>query len=137
MRRRSVVSRSCSTRLLASQLPLFASEPVVVVSEVEPLHSLSSRRVDVVQDAAIEPHTVVRVERVQVGLVGEICIVDFERERDEPVPGCLLFDGEFLDGRFVGNRAIVTNCDVTDCGEPECRVSITRVVEFETVTGIL
>lgn len=60
------------------QLALFATESLVVVFEVELVHSLAIRRVDVVQDAEVNTHAVTRTERVQRGLLGKAGVVSFQ-----------------------------------------------------------
>jgi hypothetical protein len=66
-----------------------------------------------------------------VGFLGQVGVVSFETERDEPLAGRLLLYGDFFGSCFVGGLAVVADRDIFDFREPECRVSVTRVFEFE------
>ena len=103
--------------LFPREFALLSAESFILVFEVEPIDGLAVARVDVVEDAEVDSNAVVRVERVHVGFLGDIIIVGFQSEGDEPLASCLLLDGDFFDVRVVRNWAVVANPYVSNFGE--------------------
>lgn len=123
--------------LLPREFTLFASESFVLVFEVKPVHSLAVAGVDVVEDAEVNPNTITRVQRVHIGLLGQVSIVGFQPKGDEPFAGRLLLDGDFFDGGLVGNRTVVTNFDPADFAETDVSEPVSAPLFIEVETGLI
>ncbi len=82
---------------LPRQLTLFTAKTLVLVFEVEPIHCLPVAGVDVVLDAKVNPNAVTCVKRVHVGFLGQIGVVGFEAEGDEPLASPFFLERDFLD----------------------------------------
>jgi hypothetical protein len=76
---------------------LFTVKTLVLVFEVEPIYGLAVASVDVVLDAKVNPNAVTCLKRVHVGFLGQVCVVGFEAEGDEPLPSRLLLECNLLD----------------------------------------
>ena len=98
----------------AGETALLAAQAVIFVGEVEPVHAVAVRRVDVVSDAGVDANTVLNIQVIYVGVLGECSVFDFEVERDVPLTRRLLFQRDFFDAGVVGNGAVIANGDVTD-----------------------
>ena len=83
---------------------MLAAKTLVVLFEVKPVHSLPVRCVDVVLDAEVDTHTVACIQGVYVGFLGQVGVVGFQTEADEPLSGSFLLERDFFDVGVVRNR---------------------------------
>jgi len=93
--------------------------------------------VDVVLDAEVNPNAVARVERVHVGDLGQVSIVCFEGERDEPFAGRLFLERDLFDDGVVWNRAMVPDFDPADFAEADIGEPVGAPLFIEVETGLV
>jgi hypothetical protein len=86
---------------------LLTAKTLVVVFEVKPVHGLAVAGVDVIEDTEIDTDAVARVQRIHIGFLGQVGIVGFEAEGDEPLSCSFFLERDFFDGGVIGKWAVI------------------------------